>query len=150
VQLHLVDLRPAYSPRQVSERSLYQKFRQGAAISPCEARSMIPKQEAFAAILRYLSCRSGETIDTPARMARKLAHEGDIGESTLHTLICLDVLEDFGLVRTWREQDGDLLRVKLQKRRGKGKLSMYDSPIIQKLQAIAWETDDSDRKPLAF
>jgi hypothetical protein len=54
-------------------------------------------------------------------------------------MLCLDVLEDFDLVQTWREIDGDLIRVKLKKRRGKGKLSMYDSPIIQRLQAIAWD-----------
>jgi single-stranded-DNA-specific exonuclease len=139
VQLHLVDLRPAYSSRQLADRALYQRFRQGDTISPCEARSMIPKQEAFAAVLRYLSCRNGEVIDSPTRLARKIAHEGDVLESILHTMLCLDVLEDFDLVQTWREIDGDLIRVKLKKRRGKGKLSMYDSPIIQRLQAIAWD-----------
>lgn len=33
-----------------------------------------------------------------ASLARKVAQEGDLWESTLHTMICLEVLESFDLV----------------------------------------------------
>lgn len=70
----------------------------------------------------------------PASLARKVAQEGDLWESTLHTMICLEVLESFDLV-TLRPEEGGALRIRLQKRRGKGKVALYQAPIIQKLQA---------------
>ena len=137
VQLHLVDLRPAYSLKQQGERTLYEKFRRGEPITPREARSMIPQRDEFAGIWRYLACRNGEIVDTPARLARKVSHEADLWESALRTMICLDVMEQLDLLKITREEDGSL-RVKLRKRRGKGKVNLYEAPIIQKLQAIAW------------
>ena len=86
---------------------------------------------------RYLANRDGEVVEVPASLARKVAQEGDLWESTLHTMICLEVLESFDLV-TLRPEEGGALRIRLQKRRGKGKVALYQAPIIQKLQAIAW------------
>ena len=137
VQLHLVDLRPAYSAQQLNEQALYRKYRRGEPLSPCEARMMIPQREEFAAVWRYLANRDGEVVEVPASLARKVAQEGDLWESTLHTMICLEVLESFDLV-TLRPEEGGALRIRLQKRRGKGKVALYQAPIIQKLQAIAW------------
>lgn len=34
VQLHLVDLRPAYSAQQLNEQALYRKYSQGESLSP--------------------------------------------------------------------------------------------------------------------
>ena len=98
---------------------------------------MIPQRDEFAGIWRYLACRNGEIVDTPARLARKVSHEADLWESALRTMICLDVMEQLDLLKITREEDGSL-RVKLRKRRGKGKVNLYEAPIIQKLQAIAW------------
>ena len=98
---------------------------------------MIPQREEFAAVWRYLANRDGEVVEVPASLARKVAQEGDLWESTLHTMICLEVLESFDLV-TLRPEEGGALRIRLQKRRGKGKVALYQAPIIQKLQAIAW------------
>ncbi len=137
VQLHLVDLRPAYSPQQLSEQALYRKYRRGERLSPCEARTMIPHREEFAALWRYLANRQGEVVEVPVRLARKVAHEADLWESTLHTMICLEVLESFDLV-TIRPEEGGALRIRLRKRRGTGKVSLYQAPMIKKLQAIAW------------
>ena len=47
-------------------------------------------------------------------------------------MICLEVLESFDLV-TLRPEEGGALRIRLQKRRGKGKVALYQAPIIQKL-----------------
>ncbi|MCF0123036.1 MAG: single-stranded-DNA-specific exonuclease RecJ [Ruminiclostridium sp.] len=137
VQLHLVDLRPAYSKKQQEEKALYQKFCRGEDITPKEARAMIPQRDEFAGVWRYLACRNGEVSDTPIRLARKVAHEADLVESALRTMICLDVMEQLDLLKfTWEE--GDVLRITLRKRWGKGKVNLYEAPIIQKLQDIAW------------
>ena len=98
---------------------------------------MIPQRDEFAGIWRYLACRNGEIVDTPARLDRKVSHEADLWESALRTMICLDVMEQLDLLKITREEYGSL-RVKLRKRRGKGKVNLYEAPIIQKLQAIAW------------
>lgn len=47
VQLHLVDLRPAYSAQQLNEQALYRKYSRGEPLSPCEARMMIPQRESL-------------------------------------------------------------------------------------------------------
>lgn len=135
VQLHLVDLRPAYSNSEEGEKSLYRRFCNGDFLSPTEAQAMIPKREEFAAVWRYLTSQNGETVDTPASLARKVAWAADLWESPLHTMVCLDVLEQVGLLRITPESGG-AIRVKQYKK--KGKVSLYQAPIIQKLQAIAW------------
>lgn len=98
---------------------------------------MIPHREEFAALWRYLANRQGEVVEVPVRLARKVAHEADLWESTLHTMICLEVLESFDLV-TIRPEEGGALRIRLRKRRGTGKVSLYQAPMIKKLQTIAW------------
>ena len=65
VQLHLVDLRPAYSAQQLNEQALYRKYSRGEPLSPCEARMMIPQREEFAAVWRYLANRDGEVWRCP-------------------------------------------------------------------------------------
>lgn len=67
-----------------------------------------------------------------------MSHESDLWESPLRTMICLDVMEQLGLLKIWRQEDTETIRVRLQKRRGKGKVNLYEAPIIQRLQAIAW------------
>ena len=138
VQLHLVDLRPSLSTKQQGELALYERFRRGERITPHQARTMIPRRDEFAGVWRYLACRSGEITDTPAHLARKVSHESDLWESPLRTMICLDVMEQLGLLKIWRQEDTETIRVRLQKRRGKGKVNLYEAPIIQRLQAIAW------------
>ncbi len=137
VQLHLVDLRPADSPKFRADRDLYERFCRGEQITPKEARAMIPQRDEFAGLWRYLSFRNGEIVDTPARLARKVAHEAELWESPLRTLICLDVMAQLDLLKV-SPDEGGTLRVKLKKHRGKGKVNLYEAPIIKKLQAIAW------------
>jgi len=144
VQLHLVDLRLSYSPRQVEERTLYDRFCRGEEISCREARSMIPSRDEFAGVWRYLVCRNGEIIDTPVRLARRISDEADLWESTLHTLVCLDVMEQVGLLKL-RWEEGDYLCVKVQKRRDKKKVNLYEAPMIQKLQFIAQSVEKEPR-----
>ena len=83
-----------------------------------------------------------EVIDHPIRLARKVAQEGDLWESTLRTMICLEVMESFELLRM-EPEPGGMLRICLQKRRGQGKVSLLQSPIIKHLQDIAWGKERS-------
>ena len=86
--------------------------------------------------------REGEVIDHPIRLARKVAQEGDLWESTLRTMICLEVMESFELLHM-EPEPGGMLRICLQKRRGQGKVSLLQSPIIKHLQDIAWGKERS-------
>ena len=103
---------------------------------------MIPDREERAAVWRYLANREGEVIDHPIRLARKVAQEGDLWESTLRTMICLEVMESFELLHM-EPEPGGMLRICLQKRRGQGKVSLLQSPIIKHLQDIAWGKERS-------
>ena len=141
VQLNLVDLRPARSPEQEQELALYRHYRGGGAVTACQARTMIPGRDEFAALWHYLASRSGEITDTPVRLARRVSQEGEVRESVLRTLVCLDVLEQLGLVKL-REEENGRLRVRLVRRRGGGKVDLYKAPLIQELQAIAWDREE--------
>jgi single-stranded-DNA-specific exonuclease len=136
VQLHLVDLRPAFTPDQLDDFALYERFKSGGTITAQEAGQMIPNRDEFAGLWRYLAGRNGEVVDTPVRLARRVAQEADLWESSLRTLICLDVMEELDLLKVTQEEGG-ALRVKLQKRKGKGKVNLFDAPLIQSLQKIA-------------
>ena len=136
VQLHLVDLRPAFTPAQLDDFALYKRFRSGGTITAQEAGQMIPSRDEFAGLWRYLAGRNGEVVDTPVRLARRVAQEADLWESSLRTLICLDVMEELDLL-TVTQEEGGALRVKLQKRKGKGKVNLFDAPLIQKLQKMS-------------
>lgn len=143
VQLHLVDLRPAYTQQERDEQALYRKYARGEDLTPCEARLMIPQREEFAAVWRYLANREGEVVDLPVRLARRVAQEGDLWESPLRTMICLEVLESFGLV-TLQEEEGGALHIRLCQRKNREKVALNQAPIIRRLQAIAWGEEQGD------
>ncbi|MCI5690671.1 MAG: single-stranded-DNA-specific exonuclease RecJ [Clostridiales bacterium] len=137
VQLHLVDLRPAYTAQERDEQALYRKYARGELLTPCEARAMIPQREEFAAVWRYLANRGGEVTDMPVRLARRVAQEGDLWESPLRTMICLEVLESFGLL-TLEEEPSGALHICLKQRRSREKVALDQAPILKRLQTIAW------------
>ena len=104
---------------------------------------MIPQREEFAAVWRYLANREGEVVDLPVRLARRVAQEGDLWESPLRTMICLEVLESFGLV-TLQEEEGGALHIRLCQRKNREKVALNQAPIIRRLQAIAWGEEQGD------
>ena len=100
VQLQVIDLRPAVTRAQ-AERAVYEKYRQGILLTPYEARTLIPSREEFVALWRYLQrqCAAhGELSDTPARIARSAARAAGQKETLPHTLVCLDVFAERGLI----------------------------------------------------
>ena len=98
---------------------------------------MIPQREEFAAVWRYLASRSGDVTEIPVSLARKVAKENDLWESTLRTMVCLEVMESLGLVTIQKGEGGDPPHPPAEAAEG-GKLAFYQSPIIQRLQTIAW------------
>ena len=136
VQLHLVDLRPAWSAQCEAEKDLYRRFRAGELLTPEEARDMLPGRDAFAALWRYVASRRGQITDTPVRLARRVAREGDGRESVLRTLICLDALEELDLL-TVEHTAEESLRITLNKTQGRGKAALGQAPVMKKLKAIA-------------
>jgi len=148
VQLHLVDLRPTVTVAQEQEGQLYERFCRGEGLTPAQARRMIPQREEFAGVWRFLYHRNGEVTATPTRLAQQVAQEADLPESALRTRICLDVMEELGLLKQEGRTDGSL-HIRLRQRRGKGKVDLFQAPIIRKLQGIAWgETPERERGAL--
>ena len=136
VQLHLVDLRPAWPAQCRQERDLYRRFRAGGTLTPAEAEEMLPQRNAFADLWRYVASRNGQVTDDPVRLARRVAREGDGEESVLRTLICLDALEELDLL-TVEKLPGDSLRIVLKKTRGRSKAALNQAPVMKRLHAIA-------------
>ena len=136
MQLHLVDLRPAWSERQEAEQDLYRRFRAGEDLTPEEAEEMLPDRDAFARLWRYVSSRCGQVTDTPVRLAKRVARKGDEEGSVLRTLICLDALEELDLLRV-EKTDGEGLHIMLKQTKGRGKASLGQAPVMKKLGAIA-------------
>lgn len=134
VQLHLVDLRPAMMPTYKTEKELYRRLRAGGEFEPEVAAMMIPNRAEFTAVWRYLSARSGRAEDSPNRFARNVAKSAGLQDSPIHIMVCLDVMEECGLLRTRRE--GPRIRVRTLPSVGK-RVNLEDAPLMQKLRRMA-------------
>ena len=109
VQLQVVDLRRAMTRAQL-EQSIYEKYRRGERLTPVEAQSLLPTRAEFICLWRYLKRQSaGQPIlrDTVPRIARRAARSGGQPELPTHTLVCLEVMEERGLL-TLVQQSGQL------------------------------------------
>lgn len=78
--------------------------------------------------------REEEVLETPNRFARKVAKEADLWESCVHTMICLDVLEECGLIEV-RRMNG-VLRMRLSKQTRSGKVDLNQAPTMRRLRAL--------------
>ena len=130
VQLQLIYLRPA-SDRTQPNPELYEKFCSGTPLTPQEAGVLLPEREEFVALWRYLKRETAAhpvLEDTPARIARGAGQR----ESLLHTLICLDVMHERGLISLCRQTD--LLQIALNP--VQEKVDLEDSHILRSLRHI--------------
>ena len=135
VQLQVVDLRPAVTRAQ-AERAVYEKYRQGLLLTTHEARTLIPSREEFVALWRYLQrqCAGrGEVTDTPARIARGAARAAGQKETLPHTLVCLDVFAERGLI--YLRSRSDLLTISLAP--VEQKVDLEASGILRRLRELA-------------
>ena len=134
VQLLLCDLRPALSHAQ-ADRQLYDRYRQGAPLTPEEASAILPSREDFAALWRYLQSASGgsRVEDTAPRLCRKVARSTGARETYTRTMICLEVFQERGLISLCTQTDH--LRIDL--RPVEKKVNLDESCILQRLRALA-------------
>ena len=134
VQLQLCDLRPAPT-RMEAEQALYDRLRQGENLTAREAAALIPSRAEFAAVWRYLSghARQGRVEDTARRLARGVSRTYGIKETVMRTMVCLEVLDEHGLIRV--EQSTDHLRIDLCQ--VEGKVDLEDSALMKRLRRLS-------------
>ena len=100
VQLQVVDLKPAPSRAEL-ERAIYDKFSRGEALTPEEARFLLPERNEFAALWRWLVHQTADCTvveDTVPRIARSVARRGGPSQVPARTMVCLEVFEERGLI----------------------------------------------------
>lgn len=134
VQLQLVDLRRTPS-RARRERELYERFRRGEVLTAEEARALLPRREEFVSLWRYLKREAAirpVLEDTPARLTRNVACFAGQRELVLHTLVCLDVMQDRGLLTL--RGDGERLSISLNE--VAGKVDLDDCHIMRRLRQM--------------
>ena len=133
VQLNLTDIRPAGELRAVmaEDKAVYKRFRQDL-ITAAEAAGMIPPRQEFAAVWRYLSANAheGTVVDEFSVLARKIARSANLPCSFLRTRVCLDVLEERGLIQL--EVGSRTLFIRLTP--GPGKVDLQNSAILLRLK----------------
>ena len=137
VQLQVVDLRRAMTRAQL-EQSIYEKYRRGERLPPVEAQSLLPTRAEFICLWRYLKRQSaGQPIlrDTVPRIARGAARSGGQPELPTHTLVCLEVMEERGLL-TLVQQSGQLEIILHQLEH---KVDLNASEILKKLRKATQE-----------
>ena len=133
VQLQIIDLRPALTRAQ-AERALYEKLRSGAALTPLEAAALTPSRAEFAAVWRYLKNRSsaGRLEETAGRLSRNIARSFGLRETFMRTMVCLEVLDERGLIRV--EYSTDHLCIDLNPTAGK--VDLEESYIMRRLRKL--------------
>ena len=137
VQLQVVDLHPALTRAQM-ERCIYDKYRRGELLSPDEAQSLLPDRAEFVCLWRYLEHQSGaedSLEDTLTRMTRSMAHASGRRERPNHTRICLEVMQERGLI-SLNVQSG---RVQITLHRLEHKVDLEASEILRRLRAALQE-----------
>lgn len=134
VQLQVVDLRLAPSRAQL-EQAIYDKYSRGEALTCEEARFLLPSRGDFVGLYRWLERQStGCTVveDTPARIARLVSRTSRQREIPARTMLCLEVLEERGLILLNRRTD----RIQITLRQVEQKVDLEASEIIRRLRKI--------------
>ncbi len=134
VQLQVVDLRLAPSRAQL-ERAIYDKYSRGEDLTTEEARFLLPSRGDFVGLYRWLVRQAtGCTVveDTPARIARAVSRATRQREVPARTMLCLEVLEERGLISLNRRTD----RVQITLCHVENKVDLEASEIIKRLRAI--------------
>ena len=118
VQLTLVDLKAAPSLAQL-DRMLYDRWKQGDRFTSRELAMLVPERQDFVAVWRYLSAHAAADFfrESPARLARNIARSSGQREIYCRTMICLEVLQERGLIRFTLEPN--LVQIRLQRLGGK-------------------------------
>ena len=136
VQLQIVDLKSAPSRAQM-EQAIFEKYRRGEELDPSEARFLLPERQEFVNLWRWLerqSVYSRVVEDTPARIARSVCRSAGGGrEVPAHTLLCLDVLAERGLISLSERTD----RLQITVNKPTHKVDLEQSPVLIRLRELA-------------
>ena len=113
------------------DRAVYSRYCKGT-LTCGEAVALIPPRQEFAAVWRYLSAnaRDGMLTDDPELLARKIARSADLPCSFVRTRVCLDVLEERGLIHL--EAGSRTVSIRLTP--GPGKVDLQRSSILIRLR----------------
>ena len=137
VQLQVVDLRLAPSRAQL-EQAIYDKYSRGDPLTCEEARFLLPERRDFVGLYRWLERQStGCTVveDTPARIARAVSRATRQREIPARTMLCLEVLEERGLINMNRRVD----RIQITLCQVEHKVDLEASEIIKRLRRVLEE-----------
>lgn len=133
VQLNVTDIRPLPDCRREIEEGhqIYQRF-VADALTDMEALGLIPPRNEFAAVWRYLSAHAagGNLTDEISVLSRKITRSGGVPVSFIRTRVCLDVLEERGLIQM--EQGPHGVYIKLTP--GPQKVDLQNSTILLRLR----------------
>ena len=133
VQLLITDIRRALSPAMVDLR-IYQRFRAGEMLSNQELRRLLPQRQDFVATWRYLAHYAGKgtLTEQPLALSNRIARTFGLPCGCSRTLICLDVLQERGLIDLAAEPK--VLRITL--RQVEQKVDLDDSSILRQLRQL--------------
>ena len=137
VQLQVVDLRLAPSRAQL-EQAIYDKYSRGDPLTCEEAQFLLPQRQDFVGLYRWLKRQStGCTVveDTPARIARAVSRATRQREIPARTMLCLEVLEERGLINMNRRVD----RIQITLCQVEHKVDLEASEIIKRLRRVLEE-----------
>lgn len=136
VQLQVIDVRPALS-RAKLEQSIYDKYHQGIPLTPEEAETLLPERQEFIDLWRWLkqqTCTTNIIEDTPIHIAHSVCrYTGGRREIPIHTMLCLDVMEERGLISIIHLAD----RVQIQVHPVQNKVDLDASYILVNLRRTA-------------
>ena len=133
VQLNITDIRPTEDCRREIEEGhrVYARF-VANALTDMEAMGLIPPRNEFAAVWRYLTAHAmgGSVTDEISVLSRKISRSAGIPVSFIRTKVCLDVLEERGLIQM--EHGPHAVYIKLTP--GTQKVDLQNSAILLRLK----------------
>ena len=133
VQLTIVDWKAAPSLSQL-DRMLYERWKQGDRFSDQELAMLVPERQDFVAVWRYLSAHAASNLfqESPIRLARNIARSAGQWEPYSRTMICLEVLQERGLIRFTHR--ANQLQIRIQPTRNK--VDLEASQIMRALRGM--------------
>ena len=133
VQLTIVDWKAAPSLSQL-DKMLYERWKQGDRFSDQELAMLVPERQDFVAVWRYLSAHAASNLfqESPIRLARNIARSAGQWEPYSRTMICLEVLQERGLIRFTHR--ANQLQIRIQPTRNK--VDLEASQIMRALRSM--------------
>ena len=134
VQLQLTDLRPARTRAQW-ESQLFRRVMDGMDLEPGQAAELLPGREAFSDLWRYLRRQTAEgPVETePAQLSRSVARACGRREAYGRTLVCLEVMDELGLIRQERRAG----RLTIALNAVEGKVDLEQSRLMRRLRSLS-------------